>query len=201
MIATETLRTIVLVLFGLGIIWVIKVVVKREFETLARALIVTVLFGGAFLYLQQTKHPSISWAILKGDIFPSKIRPYTFIKEESNPGRAGTRLVRYLFPAPGPEGSEPGPSPKLNLTLDPNGRNYHITNVEPVNHVLADLGLPLVKAGVRELAAVTGRLTDVNYYRWDDYDMGILTIERGLCNNKNSLERYHCLVSLTIQSR
>ena len=30
---------------------------------------------------------------------------------------------------------------------------------------------------------------------------GILTIERGLCNNKDSLERYHCLVSLTIQNR
>ncbi len=199
MIATATLRTIVLALFGLSLIWVVKVVVKREFETLFRALLVTALIGGAFLYLQETKHTSISWKIIKNDIFPSTVQPYTFLKEEGRMG--GPFLVRYYFPKPGPEGSDPGPSPKLNLTLDPNGKNYHITDVEPLNRVLADLGLPPVKAGVRELASITGRLTDVNYYRWDDYAEGILTIERGLCNNKDSLERYHCLVSLTIQNR
>jgi len=200
MIATATLRTIVLVLLGLCIVWIVKVLVKREFETLARALIVTALIGGAFLYLTETKLTYVSWESLKRDIFPPKVRPYTYIKQEPNP-MVGARLVRYIFPAPGPEGSEPGPSPKLKVTLDPNGRNYHITDVEPVNRVLEDLGLPLVKSGVRELAAVTGRLTDVNYYRWDDYELGILTIERSLCNDKDSLVRYHCLVRLTIQSR
>ena len=199
MIATATLRTIVLVLLGLCIVWIVKVLVKREFETLARALIVTALIGGAFLYLTETKLTHVSWESLKGDIFPEKIRPYTYVKRESRPG--GPRMIRYLFPEPGPEGSEPGPSPKLKLTLAPDGRHYNITDVAPVNHVLEDLGLPLVKSGVLELAAVTGRLTDVNYYRWDDYELGILTIERSLCNDKNSLERYHCLVSLTIQSR
>ncbi|HEX2694847.1 MAG TPA: hypothetical protein VHP61_03785 [Acidobacteriota bacterium] len=198
MIATATLRTIVLVLFGLCIIWVLKVVVKREFETLVRALLVTALIGGAFLYLQQTQHPSISWTIIKSDIFPFKERLFTFTKEESNPGR-GPRRVRYIFPGPGLEGAEPGPSPRLKLTLDPNGRHYNITDVVPVNRVLADLGLPPVKSGIRELAAVTGRLSDVNRYRWDDYELGILTIERGLCVNKDGLERYHCLVILTIE--
>ncbi len=199
MIATETLRTVVLVLFGLSVVWVVKVVVKREFETLARALIVTALIGGAFLYLQQTKHPSISWAILKNDIFPPNASPYTFTRGESN--AAGIRTVIYLFPAPGPEGTEPGPCPRLKLVLDSNERHYDLTDVEPLNRVLEDLGLPLVKSGVRELAAVTGRLNDVNTYRWDDYELGILTIERGLCVNKDSLERYHCLVRMTIQSR
>jgi hypothetical protein len=199
MIATATLRTIVLVLFGLCIIWVVKVLIKREFETLVRALLVTALIGGAFLYLKQTNHPSISWTILKGDIFPSKVRSYTFTKEESNPG-SGHRFVRYIFPGPGLEGAEPGPSPRLKLTLDPNGRHYNITDVAPVNRVLADLGLPPVKSGVRELAAITGRLSDVNRYRWDDYELGILSIERGLCVNKDGLERYHCLIILTVES-
>jgi hypothetical protein len=199
MIATETAKTIFLVLFALSILWVVKVVVKREFETLVRALVVTALIGGALLYLQSTKHPSLSWEIIKGDIFPSKERPYSFIKQES--GTEGSRFIRYLFPAPGPDGSDSGPSPQLKLTLDPNGRNYHITDVGPVNRVLRDLGLPPVKSGVRELSAVTGRLTDVNYYRWDDYELGVLILERGLCNNKDSLERYHCIVSLRIQNR
>lgn len=199
MIATETAKTIFLVLFALCILWVIKVVVRREFETLVRALVVTALIGGALLYLQSTKHPSLSWKIIKGDIFPSNERPYTFIKQESNTG--GVRFVRYLFPAQAPDGSDIGPSPQLKLTLDPNGRNYHITDVEPVNRLLAELGLPPVKSGVRELAAVTGRIQDVNYYRWDDYELGILTLERGLCNDKDNLDRYHCVVSLRIQNR
>lgn len=199
MIATATLRTIVMVLFGLSVVWLVKIVVKKEWETLTRAIIVTALIGGAFLYLRHTQHPSISWATLKNDIFPSNSRPYTFIKQESNPG--GVHRVRYSFPAPGPEGSEPGPSPKLKLILDPTGRHYDIVDVEPLNRVLQDLELPLVKSGVRELATVTGRLADVNLYRWDDYELGILTVERGLCNDKDSLERYHCLVNLTIQSR
>lgn len=199
MIATATLKTIFVVLLGLCVIWIVKILIKREFETLARALVVTALIGGAFLYLQETKLTQITWKSLKRDVFPEEVHPYTYVKQESGPGWA--RLVRYLFPAPGPEGSDPGHSPKLKLTLDANGRHYNITDIGPVNRVLEDLGLPLVRSGVRELAAVTGRLADVNYYRWDDYDMGILTIERGLCNDKDSLERYHCLVSLTIQSR
>lgn len=199
MIATATLRTVFLVLFGLSVIWVLKVVLKREFETLLRALLVTALVGGALLYLQRTDHPSISWKIVKADIFPSKGGLYSYVKEESVPGV--TRRVRYLFPAPGPEGSEPGPSPKLKLALDPNGRSYHMTDIEPLNRVLRDLGLPPVKTGARELAVITGQISDVNYYRWEDYELGILTAERGLCQNRDSLERYHCLVCLTIQGR
>jgi hypothetical protein len=85
--------------------------------------------------------------------------------------------------------------------MDPNGRNYNITDIEPVNRVLAYLGLPKVKSGIKELSSITGRLSDVNYYRCDDYEGGVLTIERGLCQNKNSLERYHCIVSITVQTR
>ena len=82
-----------------------------------------------------------------------------------------------------------------------NGKHYHITDIEPVNKVLTKLGLPLVKAGVKELSSITGRITDVNRYRWDDYPMGTLILERGLCVNKNSLERYHCVVFISIQGR
>lgn len=199
MIATETVRTIVLVLFALCVLWVVKVVVKREFETLARAIVVTALIGGALLYVQGTKHPYLSLKIIKGDIFPSGTRSFTFTKQEFTTG--GVPSVRYLFPATRPDGTTSGPSPQLKLTLDPNGKNYHITDVEPVNLVLGELGLPPVKTGAPELASVTGRLADVNYYRWDDYEMGILTLERGLCNDKDSLERYHCIVSLRIQNR
>ena len=90
---------------------------------------------------------------------------------------------------------------KINLTLGDNEKNYHITDIEPVNGLLTKLGLPPVKTGARELSSITGRPIDVNHYRWDDYPLGVLILERGLCQNKNSLERYHCVTVLSVQSR
>jgi hypothetical protein len=200
MIATTTLKTIVMVLFGLTIVWLVKILIKQESETLVRALIVAVLFGGAFFFLQKTKLETISWKDIKQTVFPEKDLALAYVKDEGR--TSGAKYVRYTFPAPtGQEGSLLGVGPRLKLTLDSNGRNYHITDIEPVNRILTYLGLPEVKTGVKELAAITGRLTDVNYYRWEDYDGRILTIERGLCQNKNGLERYNCVVSITIQDK
>lgn len=200
MIATTTLKTILMVLFGLTIVWLIKISIKQEFETLVRALIVAVLLGGALFFLQHTKLETISWKNIKQTVFPEKELGLAYVKDEGRQGEM--RYVRYTFPAPtGQEGSLLGIGPRLKLTMDPNGRNYNITDIEPVNRVLAHLGLPKVKSGIKELSSITGRLSDVNYYRWDDYEGGVLTIERGLCQNKNSLERYHCVVSITVQTR
>lgn len=200
MIATTTLKTILMVLFGLTIVWLIKISIKQEFETLVRALIVAVLLGGALFFLQQTKLETISWKNIKQTVFPEKELGLAYVKDEGRQGEM--RYVRYTFPTPtGQEGSLLGIGPRLKLTMDPNGRNYNITDIEPVNRILAYLGLPKVKSGIKELSSITGRLSDVNYYRWDDYEGGVLTIERGLCQNKNSLERYHCVVSITIQTR
>ncbi|TRZ91406.1 hypothetical protein D4R89_02930 [bacterium] len=199
MIATTTLKTIVMVLFGLTIVWLVKILIKQEFETLVRALIVAVLFGGAFFFLQKTKLETISWKDIKQMVFPEKAMALGYVKDEGRTG--GGRYVRYTFPAPtGEEGSLFGIGPRLKLTMDPNGRNYNITDIEPVNRVLTYVGLPKVKAGIKELSAITGRLSDVNHYRWDDYEGGVLTIERGLCQNKDSLERYPCIVSITVQT-
>lgn len=199
MIATTTLKTIVMVLFGLTIVWLVKILIKQEFETLVRALIVAVFFGGAFFFLQQTKLETISWKNVKQIVFPEKALAFAYVKEE---GRIGVgRYTRYTFPAPtGEEGSLFGIGPQIKLIMDPSGRSYNITDVEPVNRVLAYLGLPKVKAGIKELSSITGQLSDVNHYKWDDYEQGVLIIERGLCQNKDSLERYPCIVSITVQT-
>jgi len=163
-------------------------------------LIVAVLFGGAFFFLQKTKLETISWKDIKQMVFPEKAMALAYVKDEGRVG--GGRYVRYTFPAPtGEEGSLFGIGPRLKLTMDPNGRNYNIADIEPVNRVLTYVGLPKVEAGIKELSAITGRLSDVNHYKWDDYEGGVLTIERGLCQNKDSLERYPCIVSITVQTR
>lgn len=200
MTETATLKIIVMVLFGLTIVWLVKILIKQEFETLVRALLVAVFFGAALLYLQQTKSQTISWKDIKQTVFPEKDLALAYVKDEGR--TSGAKYVRYTFPAPtGQEGSLLGVGPRLKLTLDSNGRNYHITDIEPVNRILTYLGLPEVKTGVKELAAITGRLADVNSYRWEDYDGRILIIERGLCQDMNSLERYHCVVSIMVRDR
>ena len=199
MIETSTLKTIVMVLFGLTIVWLAKILIKQESETLVRALLTAVFFGGVLLFLQQTKLQTISFRNIKETVFPVKDPVPTFIRDERR--RGAETFVQYTFPTPtGQEGSLLGIGPRLRLTLDPNGRYYHITDVEPINRVLAHLGLPKVASGAKELSSITGKLSDVNYYRWDDYGGGTLTIERGLCQNRDGLERYHCIVSIIIQT-
>jgi hypothetical protein len=199
MIETSSLKTIVMVLFGLTIVWLAKILIKQESETLVRALLTAVFFGGILLFLQQTKLQTISLKNMREVVFPVKDQIPDYVKDE---GRRGTvNFVRYTFPTPtGQEGTLLGIGPRLKLTLDPSGRYYHVIDVAPINRVLDHLGLPKVESGVKELASITGKLSDVNYYRWDNYDGRTLIIERGLCQNIDGLERYHCIVSITIQT-
>jgi len=93
------------------------------------------------------------------------------------------------------------PGPAIKVSLEPNGKSFHLKDVEPVNSVLSVLGLPEVPSGVQELNTLTGRSEDINNYRWEDYPRGPLEIELGLCRDKTSLMTYPCLVSITIYSK
>jgi len=189
MIETATLKTIVMVLFGLTILWLVKILIKQEFETLARALVAAVLLGGAFLFLQTTKLDRISLKMIHHQVFPSKDIPLVYTVDENS--RFGAGYTRYVFEEPGP---------KVNVTMDANGKNFQIKDIEPVNRVLETLGLPHISSGAREQVSITGKLSDVNTYRWEDYPRGLLILELSLCQNKAGLERYHCIAGITIRS-
>jgi len=189
MIETATLKTIVMVLFGLTILWLVKILIKQEFETLARALVAAVLLGGAFLFLQTTKLDRISLKMIRHQVFPSKDIPLVYTVDENS--RFGAGYTRYVFEEPGP---------KVNVTMDANGKNFQIKDIEPVNRVLETLGLPHISSGAREQISITGKLSDVNTYRWEDYPRGLLILELSLCQNKAGLERYHCIAGITIRS-
>jgi len=189
MVETATLKTIVMVLFGLTIIWLVKILVKQEFETLARALVAAVCLGGAFLLLQSTKLERISWKTIRNQILPAKDIPLVYTVDENS--RFGAGYTRYVFEEPGP---------KVNVSMGANGKNFEIKDVEPVNRVLDALGLPHVSSGAREQISITGKLSDVNTYRWEDYPRGLLILELSLCQNKAGLERYHCIAAITIRN-
>jgi len=185
------LKNIVLVLLFLCLIGIIRVVVKREFEHLLRAVLILLLLGGVFYYLETTESETLTFAGIRDQIrdkfFPEKIPDYVYNKEEGISG--GNRYVRYYFESPGP---------KLSLTFDPKTQYFHIKDVHSVNRILEYLGLPKVKTAVQELASITGSRNHINLYRWEDYPRGPLTIERGICQDRDRIDSYQCIVSIMI---
>jgi hypothetical protein len=190
MISTEVARTIILVLLGLAIVWVIVCVIRNDMATILRALIVMVLLGIVFYYLSQTKLQTLSYKSIKNDLFPPKPLHVAFEKKDSYV--SGALRTTYLFAEPGPE---------LVLSMEEGGKYLAIKDVDPLNRVLQYVGLPPVKRGVRELAAITGSGLDTDKYRWNDYELGILTIERGICRNVATTATYPCIQTITIDRR
>jgi len=190
MIATETARTIFLVLLGLSVIWVIACIVRNDMQTIVRAMVVMIVVGLGFFYLNQTKLKTISFKAIKNDLFPPKTVYYSYDKHVSMVDLA--QQTAYTFAEPGP---------RFVLDMEEGGKYLSVKDLDPLNDVLKFIGLPPVTHGVRELASITGSSHDVNLYRWDDYQLGILTIERGICHNSRSIETFPCIVSILVRSR
>jgi hypothetical protein len=185
------LKSIILALILLCAVWIFRIIVKREFENLVRAGLIIILLGAVYLFLQKTKSETITWgdvrAQVKDTFFPEKLPNYVYQKEEGLTGRH--RYARYYFESPGPA---------LSLSLDPKTQYFHIKNVYSVNRILEYIGLPKVKTAVPELASLTGSRNDITLYRWEDYPLGVLTIERGICQDRDRLDSYQCIVSVMI---
>jgi hypothetical protein len=188
------LRNIILVLLLLCVIWIIRVVAKREFENLLRAALILLLLGVVFYYLQRTESKTLTLSGIRAEIkdtfFPEKPPNYIYNKEEGASGR--NNYIRYYFESPGP---------KLSVSYDPKTQYFHIKDVYSVNRILEYLGLPKVKTAVQELASLTGSRNDLTLYRWEDYPLGILTVERGICQDRDRLESYQCIVSIMVWRR
>jgi hypothetical protein len=185
------LKNIILVLLLLCLIWIIRIVVKREFENLLRTALILLVLGAVFYYLQTVKSETLTFADIRAQIketfFPEKPPNYIYQKEEGFTGRSS--YVRYYFESPGP---------KLSVQYDEKTQYFHIKDVYSVNRILAYLGLPRVKAAVDELASITGSRNDLTLYRWQDYPLGQLTVERGICQDRDRLDSYQCIVSIMI---
>ncbi len=190
MIATETAKTALLILFGLCILWIVVIIVKNDMQTIVRALIVAALLGLGLYYVNQTKLETLSFTAVKEELFPVKARAYTFNKRESFV--AGTSTTSYIFDDPGPP---------LSLAMTDGGKYMTIKDVRSVNVVLEYLGLPPVAEGVAELASLTGRTIDADKFRWDDYERGVLLLERGICRDMTSAQSFTCIARITVMAR
>jgi len=190
MIATETAKTVMLILLGLSILWIVIIIIRNDMQTIVRALIVAALLGLGVYYLYNTKLEKLSYSAIKEDLFPVQARDYTFERREFS--ISGAPATTFVFHDPGPP---------LSLVMMSGGKYMAIKDVRSVNVILRYLELPPVGKGVPELASITGRIIDSDKYRWDDYGAGVLLIERGLCRDMASAKTFACISRITITGR
>jgi hypothetical protein len=93
------------------------------------------------------------------------------------------------------------PPPELKLEMDPGGKTFTLKDPESLNNVLTQLNLPPVSHGVPELSTITANRTDQQVYRFDDYPLGTLTVERSLYQNTKVALSYYCISRIIIDSR
>jgi hypothetical protein len=190
MVATETVKTVVLVLFGLSVLWIIVIVVRNDMQTIVRALIVAALLGLALYYVGHTKLETLSFQAIKEELFPVRARAYTYDRREGYV--EGRPTTTFVFQDPGPP---------LSLVMMSGGKYMAIKDVRSVNVVLQYIGLPPIAEGVSELAAITGRTLDADKFRWDDYAEGVLLLERGICRDMSSTAIFTCIARITVTGR
>ncbi len=185
-----TLNNISFVIMALCSLWLLKVIIKKQGEILFRVSLIFIISFLFFILFHRSQIGQWTFPEIKQSLFPEKIPT---LKYQTEIGSAFAEIRRrYIFEEP---------RPKIILSLGSQGKYLHLKRISRLNTILKILGLPGVKHGVQELASITGLDTDVRLYRWDDYPQGILLLERELCQDRKSLESYHCLVSITIKNR
>lgn len=184
MISLTTAASILLILAA---IWLIILIIKKQHEYVFRAMVIMLVLLLGLIFLRQHEAGKITWSDLKVKIFPGKPPVYNYTVKKAYFGNK--METRYVFLEP---------NPKLSLKLDGSGNYFNITDIKSINDTLEHLKLPKVEKAVPELASLTGAKGDVNLYRWQDYPLGVLTIERSLCQEEDSLEVYQGIITLRI---
>lgn len=201
MIATSTAINIVTALLAICVLWLIYILFRGHTESLVRTIIAIVLLGIILGYLQNTRLTVLSFKAIKNDLFPPDIPEYYYTVSESD-NLYSHRTIYTFFSGDQLDRTATVPAPpELKLVMDPNGRNFNLEDPESLNLVLDQLKLPRVSHGAKELVTITGNQTDVGVYRWDDYPLGTLIVERTLFQQKNAMQSYHAISRIIVDSR
>jgi len=182
-----SLTTAASVLLILAAIWLIILIIKRQHEYIFRAMVIMLILLLGMIFLRQHETGKLTLPEIKSRLFPKKVPEYIFTVDK---GYVGVKQeTRYVFK---------DPIPRLSIKLDKSGSYFNISDMKPINDVLKQLNLPHIEEPVPELASITGLKTDVNLYKWKNYPLGTLTLERALFQDKNTLEVYHGIIRITL---
>ena len=184
-----TLVNILSVLLLIASIWLLVIIVQKKTGYMFRGMVFFLFVLLSLIYFQQSDAKKYTISDIKYALFPKKILTLNYHTEEDS--QSGT-IVRYVFDEP---------IPRIPVSMDTHGKYFHITNIKVINEILSRMGLPLVKKGAQELVSITGSNSHRNLYRWDDYPKGILILKRTICKNKQTLETFNCLATITIKQK
>jgi hypothetical protein len=184
-----TLVNILSVLLLIASIWLLVIIVQKKTGYMFRGMVFFLFVLLALIYFQQSDAKKYTISDIKSALFPKKSLTLNYHTEEDS--QRGT-VARYVFDEP---------IPRIPVSMDADGKYFHITNIKAINEILSRMGLPQVKKGAQELVSITGSDSHKNLYRWDDYPKGILILERTICKNKQTLETFNCLVTITIRQK
>jgi len=183
-----TLTKIIGALLFLASLWLLRIILKNDRRNLFRGVILFLFFLTVLLYLNQNETHKLTVADIRDMVFPEHALELNYYVKQGK-GNA-SNITTYYFE---------DPQPRLVLTLDDNGKHLHVTNPESLNRVLRELRLPEVKTGARELSSITGSQLHAMLYRWDDYPMGILIVEKTIYQNRETLASYPCISNIQIR--
>jgi hypothetical protein len=184
-----TLVNILSVLLLIASIWLLVIIVQKKTGYMFRGMVFFLFVLLALIYFQQSDAKKYTISDIKSALFPKKSLTLNYHTEEDS--QRGT-VARYVFDEP---------IPRIPVSMDADGKYFHITNIKAINEILSRMGLPQVKKGAQELVSITGSDSHKNLYRWDDYPKGILILERTICKNKQTLETFNCLATITIRQK
>lgn len=187
---TVTLNMVISVLLILTAIWLIALIIKKDRAFITRATLLLLFLLSVHLYLNFSSPSTLTIADLRDYIFPPKPLELNYIVETRYTPQA--TVTRYVFKQP---------HPRISLAMDREGKHLHLEDIRPVNRILRGLNLPEVKEGAPELVSLTGSKLHINHYRWEKYALGIMTMEKTLCQDMEAIESYPCILLLTIRSR
>jgi hypothetical protein len=184
-----TLVNILSVLLLIASLWLLIIIIRKRTGYVFRGMVFFLFVLLSLLYFQRSEANKYTISDIRYALFPKKSLTLKYHTEEDSP--AGT-IARYVFD---------DPKPRIPVSMDKNGKYFHITNVRAINEILSRMKLPQVEKGVPELVSITGSRSHINLYRWDDYPRGILIIRRTICRNRDTLDTFNCLASITIRRR
>jgi hypothetical protein len=142
-----------------------------------------------FFFVNKQEQGHLSLIELRNHYFPTKTLKLNYRINHQGSGLSAFSV--YTFDEP---------RPPLNVSLDNTGKYSHITNPRSVNRILKEIGLPLVETGVPELASITGSHFDRFKYRWENYPLGVLTLVKTRCQNRDTVNWYECVIKISISS-
>jgi hypothetical protein len=184
-----TLVNILSVLLLIASIWLLIIILQKRTGYMFRGMIFLLFVLLALIYFQQSNVNKFTLSDFRYVFSPKRSFTLNYRKDKDT---HQDTIARYVFD---------DPKPRISVSMDANGKYFHITNITVINKILSRLGLPRLSSGAQELVSITGSNSHKNLYRWEDYPRGILIIEREICKNKATLETYNCLGTITIRKK